>query len=267
MRVNSSTEFDGQAYGFVIAGHFNEDDTYVTKRPQGMSDWLITYTLGGEGYFITPGQETICRAGDVTLLKSGLPHQYGTRKGQTWHFVWAHFSPQLMEPSLLPDENLFLQSVTIESTRKRIYHAFRRILSDSRARGDYWHELCMNALREILMLVAQKKRQTYDDRIGETLHLLSRHMKDPLRIEQLARTIGLSPSRLSHLFKENTGQSIVDALNQMRIRQAALLLQHTERSASEVALDVGFNNYNHFINQFRKRFGVNPSTFKKKIRE
>ncbi|NHN29682.1 helix-turn-helix domain-containing protein [Paenibacillus agricola] len=250
----------------VIAGHFNEPDSYVTKRPQGRNDWLLTFTLGGEGYWLAGGKEQLCHTGDLTLLKPGAPHQYGTSKGQTWHFVWVHFPVKLAESNLLPEdeEELSVQHIDNEFTRERIHNAFIRILTDSRERGEYGYELCSSALREILLLLAQKKNRAIDSRVEETLHLLSQHMREQLKIDDIARKVGLSPSRLSHLFKSVTGQSIVDTLNQMRIQQAALLLEHTDRSASEVSHDVGFQNYNHFMNQFRKWYGVNPSTFRRK---
>ncbi|GAA4846952.1 arabinose operon transcriptional regulator AraC [Paenibacillus vulneris] len=260
---NRTFHYDGKAYGIVIAGHFDKPDTYVTKRPEGMSDWLITYTLSGEGYFRTPGQETVCKAGDVTLLRAGTPHQYGTVSGQSWHFVWAHFSDRFMESRLLPEADLVVQSVDNSSSRKRIYRTFKKIINDFRERGEYWHELCLNGLREILLLLAQKSIQRLDARIEETLNYLSLHMRKPLRIDELSRSIGLSPSRLSHLFKESTGLSIIDTLNRMRIRQAALMIEHTDRSLTEIAYDVGYQNYNHFTKQFRKHYGVNPGSYKR----
>ncbi|TMV48403.1 helix-turn-helix domain-containing protein [Paenibacillus mesophilus] len=254
----------GVTSGVVIAGHFNEPDTYMTRRPDGMEDWLITYTLGGTGYYITSGTKSLCRAGDIALLKSGTPHQYGTEKGERWHFVWAHFSSRMLETGLLPDKELIVHRVESDSVRKRIYRAFKRVISDFGERGPYWHELSENALREILLLLAKRMSGPTDPRIEEALRLLSENMRDSVRIDVLARAVGLSPSRLSHLFKETTGHSIVETLNRMRIRQAALLLRHTDRNASEVAQDVGFGNYNHFLNQFRKQFGVNPSTFQRR---
>ncbi|BBH19073.1 DNA-binding transcriptional regulator AraC [Paenibacillus baekrokdamisoli] len=247
--------------GMIIAGHFDETDSYFTKRPSGMSDWLITYTLDGEGYFSTPGREDICRIGDVALLRQGTPHQYGTSRGQIWNFVWAHFSSRMMETSLLPVTPLLIHSVDNDSARERIYKAFQRVISDSIERSAYWSELCENNLREILLLVAQRESKQIDARIEEVQHLLSTTMSATFRIEDLAKKVGLSPSRLSHLYKETIGISIVESLNQMRIRQAALLLEHTDRIASEVALDVGFQNYNHFANQFRKHYAMSPRAF------
>ncbi|WP_308634850.1 helix-turn-helix domain-containing protein [Paenibacillus silvisoli] len=252
-----------QGGNMVIAGHFHETEHYFVRRADGMSDWLITYTLAGDGYFLIDGEERFCQTGDVTLMQPGVPHQYGTRKGcSSWHFVWAHFTSSFMETSLLPNARLLNHSIDSNVARQRIYHAFSRLVSDSLERSMYWNELCENTMREILLLLAQRLSKQIDPRIEEIRHLLSSRMQDPIRIDELAKAVGLSPSRLSHLYKESTGSSIVDSLNDMRIRQAALLLEHTDRQASEVAIDVGFQNYNHFANQFRKRYGVNPRAYK-----
>jgi AraC family transcriptional regulator of arabinose operon len=157
-------------------------------------------------------------------------------------------------PQLIPHDN--------DSVKKRIYSAFKRVIVDSRERRAYWQDLCQNSLREILLLLAQRRNKVIDPRIEEALRLLSEQMREPVRIEDLAKAVGLSASRLSHLFKEATGSSVIDTVNRMRLEQAALLLKHTERTASEVAYDVGFRNYNHFANLFRSRYGVTPSQYK-----
>ncbi|MEF3303678.1 helix-turn-helix domain-containing protein [Paenibacillus sp. GYB003] len=260
---NALSGGESLAGGVVIAGHFDNPDSYVTRRPEGMEDWLVTYTLSGQGYFVTSGVKRLCGAGDLVLLKSGTPHEYGTEKGGRWNFVWAHFSSRMMETGLLPDRELIVHRIESGAMRKRVYRAFKRVLADFGERGPYWHELSENALREILLLLARRMSKPVDPRIEETLRLLSGSMRETVRVDTLAKAVGLSPSRLSHLFKQTTGRSIVEALNLMRVRQAALLLTHTDRNASEVALDVGFSNYNHFLNQFRKRYGVSPSAFQK----
>jgi AraC family transcriptional regulator, arabinose operon regulatory protein len=261
MEQDSPSNYNGYAYSMVIAGHYHESDSYSILRPDGMSDWLITYTLDGEGYFEADSCEQRVRAGDVTLLKPGTPHRYGTPKGKSWDFVWAHFTGGFMDTSLLPLDALTIKQIEQQGVRERIYQAFLRILSDSREQGTFWHELCLGALREVLILLAKQQTSGFDPRIEETLYLLAQRMQETVRVEELARSVGLSASRLSHLFKENTGESIVEALNRMRIKQAALLLAHTNRNATEAAHDVGFQNYNHFTRQFRKYIGVTPSEF------
>lgn len=257
------TELNGEGRSFIFADHFQVTDSYRVYRPKGMTDSLITYTLEGQGYFITEKGEMRCKAGDVTILNAGIPHRYGTVEGQTWSFIWVHYQNQDLESILLPKDDLSLYPFDNKTTRKRIYRALQRILSDSRERGEYWNTLCMNALKEILLLVVRRSASNMDSRIEEALNWMSRHMREPLRIDTLAKKVGLSTSRLSYLFRHHTGLTIVEALNDIRTRQAALLLEHTHLNASEVAYEVGYNNYNHFIIQFRKRYSESPSAYAK----
>ncbi|MFF2091301.1 helix-turn-helix domain-containing protein [Paenibacillus sp. NPDC058174] len=263
---DSLTSYMSPPYGTIFAGHFNEDDRYMTSRPSGMTDWLIALTLEGSGYFRTPSGERICQAGDIALLRSGVAHQYGTVSGGSWNFIWAHF-PKLTETGFLPNEELIVQPVGNDPIKTRIYRALRNVLHDSREQRPLWQPICENEIRGILLLMAEREQGRVDPRIEESLHYLSKHMSQNIRIEDVAKSIGLSESRLSHLFKQETGATIVETLNAMRIRQAALLMKHSGRTASEAALDVGFQHYNHFAVLFRQQLGMTPREYRRQMGE
>lgn len=247
-------------YVTIISGHFDEDDTYCTHRENGRSDWLIVYTVSGEGYFRTPAGEKSCGIGEIAIIRAGVPHEYGTVRGQRWNFIWAHF-PTLLETNYLPHDELLIHTLPDGYFRERVYHIFLNLLNDSRNGFSFWNALCENSVREIILLIAQRLVKQLDSRIEHTLQLLSLSMKEQIRIDILAATVGLSPSRLSHLFKQEMGQSILDYLNQMRLKQASLLIEQMGRTATEASLEVGFNNYTHFASLFRKVYGVSPRDF------
>ncbi|RXZ79704.1 helix-turn-helix domain-containing protein [Paenibacillaceae bacterium] len=249
------------AYGTIFAGHFNETDRYATMRPDGMSDWLITYTLDGEGFFdLSTGQQQ-CFAGDVALLRSGVPHRYGVAPGKTWNFIWAHF-PGMNETHYLSGEDLIIERLGNVHLQNRIYRALRNVLVDSREQRPFWQQLCENEIRGILLLLAERRGEKRDARVEEALHYLSRHMRERITVDDIAQAVGLSSSRLSHLFKEVTGATIVNMLNEMRIRQAAVLIRHAGRTASEAAYEVGFQNYNHFAALFHRQVGSSPREYR-----
>ncbi|MBW5448247.1 helix-turn-helix domain-containing protein [Cohnella sp. CFH 77786] len=246
----------------IITGHFRENDSYGIKRPEGMEDWLIVYTLEGEGYFRTPAGELSCGPGEIGLLRKGVPHAYGTRPGKIWHFMWAHFLG-LPEAGLLPDEEVLICKMPPGALQRRVLHIFRTLIRDSRERGGYWQELCENQLSSILLLAAEQLTERLDPRVSQVMRMLSARMREPLTVNDLATAVGLSASRLSHLFKAETGRSVLDTLNAMRLEQASLLMVHAGRTATEAAYDVGFQNYNHFAALFRKRFGKSPSAYRR----
>jgi len=251
--------------GTIFGGHFDEDDSYRTSRPKGMRDWLIVYTLEGEGYFRTPAGEKRCAAGQVGVLRSGVPHAYGTVEGMRWNFLWAHFQ-QLNETGYLPYEEMLIHELPEGVLRMRVRLALQNLLHDSRIRAGFWQALCENALREVILLIAGRLKKRMDDRIEQTLALISRSMREEIRVDALAKAVGLSPSRLSHLFKQETGMPVLAYANGMRLRQAALLMEQMGRTATEASLDVGFNNYNHFADLFRKTYGASPREYAKRGR-
>lgn len=255
-----------EPYRGILTGHFRENDSYMVRRPAGMDNWLMFYTIDGEGYIRTPSGEFACSPGEIGLLRGGVPHQYGTRSGCRWHFMWAHFDG-LPETGLLPEGDVLICPMPAGTIQRRVLRLFRMLLQDSRDRGGFWRELCENQLSGLLLLAASRLADGLDPRIAQVMRVLSARMQEPLTISELAADVGLSASRLSHLFKEQTGRSVLDALNHMRLEQAALLMAHAGRTASEAAVDVGFQSYNHFAALFRKHYRVAPSVYRKESKQ
>ena len=248
----------------LLAGRFHVGDDYLIDRPEGRGDWLVAFTLSGRGAIWTPAGETFCEAGDLLLLKAGVPHRYGTAPGARWHFYWAHFPGEDMDPALLSDEEATVRRIEDQRASSRIVRAFRRILDDLKEQRPYWHDLCIGSLKEILALSLRGEESGLDPRVADALRILAKKAREPLSVDGLAAAVGLSPSRLAHLFKAETGRSIIDTLNAMRVREAALMLEFTRLGASEIAYSVGFQNYNHFLNQFRRRYGMSPGAYRRR---
>ncbi|WP_409345537.1 helix-turn-helix domain-containing protein [Paenibacillus sp. MBLB4367] len=256
--------------GQLIGDHYRMPFGYRTRRSKGSHDWLITFTLSGEGVFKIGGDILPCMAGDLVMLPPGTPHLYATQEGCVWEFVWVHVVP-------LPDWSGLLQlprtygglvysQIGEEPLRQRLLNAFERAIHDSRELKGFSAELAMTAVEEILLLVNQQQWQTskraMDPRVSEVLHALMHRMSEAHSVAALARSVNLSPSRLAHMFKEQVGESIIDTLNKIRLRQAALLLRFTPRQVGEVARDVGFQDPFYFTKQFKAFYGINPSQYR-----
>lgn len=259
--------------GILVSDRFREAYGYSVSRPRGTRDWLITFTLSGEGVYRIGDEATSCRPGDVAILTPGTPHDYATAPGSVWEFVWTHFLPyphwsRWLQLPKTPGGLIYLH-IADAKVRSRIEGAFQRIFQDSVTPGAYFDDLALNALEEVLILVAQANVKSAkagsDPRIQSVLHLLSQHMAEPHRIDELAAKVNLSPSRLAHLFKEQTGDSIIETLNKLRLRQAARLLAFTSRQIAEIAEDVGYRSAFYFTKQFTAFYGMSPSAYRKKL--
>ena len=102
-----------------------------------------------------------------------------------------------------------------------------------------------------------------DRRIKRVLTLLEGRLKDPPSIEQLADDVGLSPSRLAHLFRQEMGRSIQSYLLEQRLLAAAKAVVETHEQISQIAYSVGFGDVSNFNHAFKRRFGMSPRQYRR----
>src|SRR5262245_62878288 len=81
--------------GKIVAGHAEKAWGYHIRRSLGTRDWLITYTLSGEGRYQVGAFIYDCRPGEIVTLAPGTSHDYATATPVApWEFYWAHFNPR-----------------------------------------------------------------------------------------------------------------------------------------------------------------------------
>jgi AraC family transcriptional regulator of arabinose operon len=130
--------------------------------------------------------------------------------------------------------------------------------------------LARNALERALLRAdaanpAHERRQL-DERVLQAMDYVGRHFDQPVQVAMIARAVGLSASRLSHLFGEQTGQSPVAYLEATRLRHARELLEYSARPVSAIAEACGFSSAFYFSTRFRRHFGLSPSAFRQSLR-
>jgi two-component system, response regulator YesN len=100
-------------------------------------------------------------------------------------------------------------------------------------------------------------------RVDAALNYLARNYRDPVKLEDVARTTGVSTFRIAHLIKEQTGKSVIRHVHFLRIQEAKRLLEETNKDCAEIALDVGFCDQSYFTRQFKRYTGVPPGHYRR----
>jgi len=101
-----------------------------------------------------------------------------------------------------------------------------------------------------------------DPRVKEAIELVETNLKAGLRADHVARQLGLSVSRLQHLFKNETGTTLIRYLHEVRIERARKLLEETHLSVKQIVSEVGASDTSHFIRDFRKARGLSPKRYR-----
>jgi AraC family transcriptional regulator len=92
---------------------------------------------------------------------------------------------------------------------------------------------------------------------------LHAHRLDRIKLGDVARSVGVHPSRLAHEFRARYGQSPGDYVRRLRLEWAAEQLRRDETSLADVAIRAGFYDQSHFSRMFRRHFGVAPATWRR----
>ena len=101
----------------------------------------------------------------------------------------------------------------------------------------------------------------------EACQFITGNLADELRIEDVAKHVCLSPSRLAHLFREQVGVNILRWREDQRVIRAKLLLQTTQEPIATIGRVVGYDDQLYFSRVFRKRVGVSPSDYRRRNHE
>jgi AraC-like DNA-binding protein len=105
-------------------------------------------------------------------------------------------------------------------------------------------------------LVASSRGDTH--RISRAIGRLREQYKEPLRIEEIARELGMSVSGFHHHFKSVTAMSPLQFQKQIRLQEARRLMLGEDLDAASAGHRVGYEDPAHFSRDYKKLFGAPP---------
>ena len=104
-------------------------------------------------------------------------------------------------------------------------------------------------------------------RIAEAIERLRKDFDQPLRIDDLARELGMSVSGFHHHFKEVTAMSPLQFQKQLRLQEARRLMLGEDLDASSAGHRVGYGDASHFTREYKRFFGAPPMRDVERLRE
>lgn len=129
-----------------------------------------------------------------------------------------------------------------------------------------------SALSEMVLQLRQNQPGEYvrpdakavrdGERIKEMLQYIHSHWREPLDAGMIARSAAISESECLRCFRSTIGTTPIRYLRQLRLRQAAQLLEETTLPVSAVAEGCGFQDVSYFTKCFRESRGITPSAYR-----
>ncbi|WP_201501212.1 MULTISPECIES: AraC family transcriptional regulator [Psychrobacter] len=101
---------------------------------------------------------------------------------------------------------------------------------------------------------------SHTHRIAQATDWLKAHLEEPVIIEDLASRCGMSVSGFHQHFKEITQLSPLQYQKSLRLMKARQLIQLGEAQVSQIAMQVGYESPSQFSREYKRLFGVSPSS-------
>src|SRR5712692_1662378 len=104
-------------------------------------------------------------------------------------------------------------------------------------------------------------------RISKAIGHLRKHFDEQLKMEEIARELGMSVSGFHHHFKSVTSMSPLQFQKHLRLQEARRLMLGEDLDAASAAYRVGYHDASHFNREYKSLFGVPPMRDVQRLRE
>jgi len=249
------------------------------------SEYEILYVIEGTGNSFVANNIESFQSGDLALLGSNLPHFW--RSDEKYHakdsqeninYIVIQFSNELLNESLVKFVEFQLISDLLKQSVRGIRFsepfsekAGKKIIKIARSKGFKQLILLLELLQEFgktdqYRLLAsesynEQEQNFSNDRMTKVLHYINTSYQQKVELKKVASIANLHPSAFCRYFKEKTGKSLSEYVNNMRLRYACRLLLEGKLSVSQICFECGFNNLSNFNRTFKKQTTYTPTEY------
>lgn len=244
-----------------------------------------THTVGDKSYAV--------KRGDLCFINVNTVHMFCENKKSSEPLVVYDlmFTPEFFDCSLtegrsledLGDSYLFRALPKGQPGKENSFgvsgnvyvkfsELFNRMYDEYRDRSSG----CMEIIRAYLLVVvvtAMRMRAAADKQITtrkkeqlvqRVRDYIEKNYRVPITVQNLAKSVYLSPDYLGRIFKEITGETISAQIQSVRVRNACRLLITTQRTIVDIAAACGFGDAKNFYSVFKRYMGMPPGDYRRK---
>ena len=222
----------------------------------------LFYIQAGDFCFTVGGETLRLRQGQTLLVPPQIEHGYINETGVTGEYLEVKFAHSPADRDETPVQTCDDPLAGMLCSRILQEYSDLGKLADTAAVS------YLQALLQVLQAQAryQEKPQQFlyldasrfSPLSRRIVHYLEAHCGEDLSLDALAKAMDYNKSYLCAAFKKDTGQTILDCQNMIRIRRAAELIVYSDHSLVQVSQMCGFSSVSHFNRVFLKHAGITP---------
>lgn len=127
----------------------------------------------------------------------------------------------------------------------------------------HYHAYALRFCSELVKAASERDVDRHQSVAEQIMKLIAERYHLPLTVEDIAKEVFLSPNYVRTIFKEKTGETILDYLTRIRMNHASELLKDRSLKVREIAHRVSYENVSYFCSVFQKHKGSTPNEYRK----
>ncbi len=230
----------------------------------------LYYIFSGEAIFLIGSETVQAQPGSCFLVPAGMPHQMLPVENAPLESL--ELKVFIKDPFLLSHLQTPPEPVTDNGTLERLlsYVVENWNCRDSQNATDIEYVLSavllnffVNRLHYAHKDSAHILTDSYSAVTKAILVYIEKRFPDPFNLQTLGQQLNYNKNYLCSVFAKNTGVSIIDYLNFVRIRRAVIFFAFYGQDVYTACESVGFTNLSHFSRTFKALVGMPPRDFRK----
>lgn len=225
---------------------------------------LVNVTRGKMN-FVLGDREFLLEAGDMVLVHKGVAHRFWNDFDETVEFYEIKFtvlSHSLSQMLLSSDSQIIRDSFA----QQLVAHVAGEYMQNRTLKD----EAAVAALKTLVLHLTAEVRHEIQEEPGvidttgysklskRVITYLSEHYSQNLSLDDISDGVGITKNYLCNAFKLNTGITIIECLNMIRVRKAAEQIVYSDLPLTQVAQMCGYVSASHFNRVFMRYVGIPP---------
>lgn len=130
---------------------------------------------------------------------------------------------------------------------------------------DKAQRLLVDMVRGYSQVVRAHSMKNHSPIVQKAMICIASGLANDLSLSALAGALNVNASYLSTLFRKETGQTVTDYVNAMRMQAGANLLKTTQLQVQSIAQHCGISDVNYFSKRFKKYYGITPKQYRQEM--
>ena len=168
--------------------------------------------------------------------------EYTEKFQNVYHYLKSYVSKNNLRPALMEIQEEYADAASAEAILKKCVEKIQREQEEHTG-------------------------EIYSPHVQQAIAYIHRNYRKEVSVPDVAEAVGVSEGHLRRLFKQELNTKIVDYLTEYRVECAKLLMESREENPNDIWRKTGFTSNQYFSYVFKRREGMLPKDYIKKIRK